>query len=145
MKSLTVVLCLFATMAVAQTKPLAKTKPVKKDAKAAETNTVVADRKAEFVGGNAAMEKYILTNLKYPEKLDTDTSIKTRNVFMKFMVDKTGKVNDVSVMKGIKGCKECSEEATRVVSSMPNWVPAIEASEPVDAWFTLPITFSKNH
>jgi hypothetical protein len=104
----------------------------------------IPDRKAEFVGGNAAMEKYIITNLKYPEKLDTDTSIKTRNVFMKFMVDKTGKVSEVSVMKGIKGCKACSDEAIRVVSTMPNWSPAIEANQAIDSWFTLPITFAKN-
>lgn len=138
MKHLTIVLCLLGLMANAQTKQGAKAK-----AKKAEEQ-VMADRKAEFVGGNAAMEKYIVTNLKYQSKLDTDTNIKTRNVFMKFMIDKTGKVTDVSVMKGIKGCKECNDEATRVVSSMPNWNYAIENNQPVDAWFTLPITFSKH-
>lgn len=145
MKHLTIVLCLLGVMANAQTK--AGAKPVakaKKDAKPVE-QAVIADRKAEFAGGNAAMEKYIVANLKYPEKLDTDTTIKTRNVFMKFMIDKTGKVTEVSVMKGIKGCKECSEEATRVVSSMPNWTPAYENNEAKEEWHTLPITFSKNH
>jgi protein TonB len=137
MKHLTIVLCLLGMIANAQTKAKAK-----KDTKA-ETQ-VMTDRKAEFVGGNAAMEKYIVANLKYQQKLDTDTSIKTRNVFMKFMIDKTGKVTDVSVMKGIKGCKECNDEATRVVTSMPNWNYAIENNQPADAWFTLPITFSKH-
>ncbi len=139
MKHLTLVLCLLGILANAQTKTGAKTK---KDSKAEAQ--VMADRKAEFVGGNTAMEKYIVSNLKYQQKLDTDTNIKTRNVFMKFMIDKTGKVTDVSVMKGIKGCKECNDEATRVVTSMPNWNYAIENSQPVDAWFTLPITFSKH-
>lgn len=145
MKNLTLVFCLVASFAFAQTKTTGKTTTAKKkDTKTAEVQ-VVADRKAEFIGGNAAMEKYIVTNLKYPPKLDTDTSIKTRNVFMKFMIDKTGKVTEVSVMKGIKGCKECSEEATRVVSSMPNWNPAYENNELKEEWHTLPITFSKNH
>jgi len=144
MKHLTIVLCLLGLLANAQTK--AGAKPVAKAKKDAKTETQeVPDRKAEFVGGNAAMEKYIVANLKYQDKLDQDTSIKTRNVFMKFMVDKTGKVTEVSVMKGIKGCKECNEEATRVVSSMPNWLPAYENNEAKEEWHTLPITFSKNH
>jgi hypothetical protein len=143
MKHLTIVLCLLGMLANAQTKTGAKTTAAKGKNTKAET-PATADRKAEFVGGNVAMEKYIVANLKYQPKLDTDTNIKTRNVFMKFMIDKTGKVTDVSVMKGIKGCKECNEEATRVVSSMPNWNYAIENSQPVDAWFTLPITFSKH-
>ncbi len=152
MKHLTIALCLLGSCAIAQTKPTVnppagkagKSTTAKKDTKVLEAQ-VVPDRKAEFTGGNAAMEKYIIANLKYPAKLDSDTSIKTRNVFMKFMIDKTGKVTEVSEMKGIKGCKECSEEATRVVSSMPNWTPAYENNEVKEEWHTLPITFSKNH
>lgn len=145
MKQLTIILCLLASIATAQTKPIAKkSTTAKKDTKPAEVQ-IVPDRKAEFIGGNEAMEKFIVSNLKYPAKLESDTSIKTRNVFMKFMIDKTGKVTEVSVMKGIKGCKECSEEAIRVVSSMPAWAPAYENNQPVDYWQTLPISFSKNH
>ncbi len=143
-KQLTLALCLLGVFATAQTKTTASAKKTtaKKETKVVEVANI-PDRKAEFVGGNAAMEKYIVSNLKYPEKLETDTSIKTRNVFMKFMVDKTGKVSEVSVMKGIKGCKACSDEAIRVVSTMPNWSPAIEANQAIDSWFTLPITFAK--
>jgi hypothetical protein len=82
--------------------------------------------------------------LKTPEKLKTDTTIKTRTVFLKFMLDKTGKVTNITVMKGIKYCKECSDEAIRVVTLMPNWNPAIENNEPKDSWFNLPINFNKN-
>ncbi len=142
-KQLMIVFCLLGIMATAQTKTTASAKKAsaKKETKVEVTN--IPDKKAEYVGGNDAMEKYIIANLKYPEKLETDTSIKTRKVFMKFMVDKTGKVNEVSVMKGIKGCKACSEEAIRVVSTMPNWSPAIEANQAIDSWFTLPISFAK--
>lgn len=142
MKKLIIAFCLTSVFAVAQTKPASKPKTAAKK----ETKTeaaVMPDHKAEYVGGNEAMEKYIIDNLKYPEKLDQDTSIKTRKVFLKFMVDKTGKVTNVSVMKGIKGCKACSEEAIRVVSSMPNWKPAVENNQTIDSWFNLPITFAK--
>lgn len=141
-KQLTLMFCIAGMFATAQTKTLAKKTNTKKVAKTEEVK-IVPDRKAEFIGGNEAMEKFIIANLKYPEKLELDTSIKTRKVFMKFMVDKTGKVNEVSVMKGIKGCKDCSEEAIRVVGMMPNWSPAIEENVAIDTWFTLPITFAK--
>ncbi len=142
MKKLIVLFSMMSCMAVAQTKPAAKPKTQAK--KETKTETVaMPDHKAEYVGGNEAMEKFIIDNLKYPEKLDQDTSIKTRKVFLKFMVDKTGKVTNVSVMKGIKGCKACSEEAIRVVSSMPNWKPAVENNQTIDSWFNLPITFAK--
>jgi len=142
MKKLVVAFCMISAFAVAQTKPVAKKKaPAKEEVKAEAI--VQPDHKAEYMGGNDAMEKFIISNLKYPDKLATDTSIKTRKVFLKFMIDKTGSVNEVSVMKGIKGCKACSEEAIKVVSSMPKWKPAIENNVAVDSWFNLPISFSK--
>ncbi len=120
--------------------------PVKKAGKSTAVKTealALEDAKAEYVGGNAAMENFIINNLNYPAKLDQDTSIHSRKIVMKFLVDKTGKVGSVEVVKSIKKCKECSEEAIRVVSMMPNWKPAVENHVAVDTWFTLPITFTK--
>lgn len=145
MKKLIVLFSIISLCSVAQTKaPAKKNASVKKDA-ASTAITNQPDHKAEYVGGSTAMEKYIISNLKYPEKLQTDTSIKTKKVFLKFMIDKTGAVKEVSVMKGIKGCKECSDEAIKVVSSMPKWNPAIENNQAVDSWFNLPISFSKSN
>lgn len=139
MKKVTLLFCLISLGSFGQAKPTAKPKPKK------ETKTeavVMPDKKAEYIGGQEAMEKFIIANIKYPDALN-DTTIKTRKVFTKFMIDKTGKVTSVSVMKGIKGCKPCSEEAIRVVSSMPNWSPAVENNQTIDSWFNLPITFVK--
>jgi len=141
MKKLIVILCLASFASVAQT--TAKQKPKQKKETVKE-QVVQPDRKASYVGGSDAMDKFIISNLKAPEKLKTDTTIKTRTVFIKFMLDKTGKVTNVSVMKGIKNCKECSDEAIRVVNLMPNWNPAIENNETKDSWFNLPINFNKN-
>ena len=143
MKKVTLLFCLISLGSLAQTKPAVKGQT--KTKKEAKTETVVRpDKKAEYNGGQPAMEKYIITNLKYPDAINQDSTIKTRKVFLKFMIDKTGKVTSVSVMKGIKGCKACSEEAIRVVSSMPNWSPAVESNQTIDSWFNLPITFTKD-
>lgn len=141
MKKIVALLILVCGVAFGQTKV-----PAKKvgKANAVKTETIVLeDAKAEYVGGNAAMEKFIIDNLNYPEKLDQDTSVHSRKVVIKFLVDKTGKVGSVEVVKSIKKCKECSEEAIRVVSMMPNWKPAVENHVAIDTWFTLPITFTK--
>lgn len=144
MKKLIIVLSIIGSCAVAQTKAPIKKTSAKKDAAVVETVNQ-PDHKAEYVGGSVAMEKFIIANLKYPEKLKTDTSIKTRTVFLKFMIDKTGMVKEASVMKGIKGCKECSDEAMKVVNMMPKWNPAVESNQFIDSWFNLPISFSKTN
>lgn len=144
MKNLIWILCLAGFASFAQTKPAAKPANKTKPAKEVKEPVVQPDRKVSYVGGNAAMEKFILDNLKTPAKLNTDTAIKTRTVFLKFLIDKNGKVTNVTVMKGIKHCKECSDEAIRVVNMMPNWIPAVENNEIKESWYNLPINFNKN-
>lgn len=142
MKKLIWVFCLTGFITVAQTKPAAKTgAKAKKDNKKEE---VIPDRKASFVGGSAAMDNFIIQNLKTPPVLKTDTAIKTKTVFLKFMIDSIGRVSNVTVMKGIKGCKPCNDEAVRVVTIMPNWLPAAENNKTKSSWFNLPINFTKD-
>lgn len=143
MKKLVWIFCLAGFVTLAQTKPAAKQQPkAKKETK--KTAEVIPDRKASFVGGTTAMDNFILQNLKTPEKLKTDTAIKTRTVFMKFMIDSIGRVSNVTVMKGIKGCKPCNDEAVRVITIMPNWIPAAENNQTKSSWFNLPINFTKD-
>ena len=127
----------------AQVKPVSKQKTKSKPVAPTEEFVEGGNRKASFVGGEEAMEKYILNNLKYPAQLDQDTSIKTKSVFLKFMIDKNGKVSNAHVVKGIKGCKACTDEALRVINEMPLWMPAIAENKKVDSWHSLPLTFIK--
>jgi hypothetical protein len=133
--------CFVSLSIQAQTKPAVKQKPKTN----VVTEEVVAgpDKKASFVGGEEAMEKYFRANLKYPQELDQDTSIKSKSVFVKFMIDKTGKVANAHVVKGIKGCKFCTDEALRVVNAMPLWQPAVSENKKVDSWHSLPLVFMK--
>jgi protein TonB len=145
MKNLIWILCLASFVSMAQNKPATKSNTKTKGSKELVKEPVVQpDRKASYVGGSNAMDKFILDNLKTPAKLKTDTAIKTTTVFLKFLIDKNGKVTNATVMKGIKNCKECSDEAIRVVNLMPNWIPAVENNEVKETWFNLPINFNKN-
>jgi protein TonB len=60
-------------------------------------------------------------------------------VYLKFVVDKNGKVSDVKVQRGIGA--GCDEEAVRVVSTMPNWTPGRQNGAAVNVYFTLPVKF----
>ena len=94
----------------------------------------------EFPGGAAAMFTYLSGNIKYPEEAK-DKGISGR-VFISFVVEKDGSVNQVQVKKGIGG--GCDEEAVRVVQAMPKWKPGLQKGKPVRVSYLLPITFKLN-
>ena len=55
---------------------------------------------------------------------------------VRFVVNETGDVSDVQVVKGIGG--GCDEEAKRVVMKMPKWKAGKQNGKPVKVYFTLP-------
>jgi protein TonB len=62
-------------------------------------------------------------------------------VYVRFLVTKTGKITDITLLKGIENCPQCDREALRLVKLMPDWKPAEQEGKPVDTHFSLPITF----
>lgn len=90
-----------------------------------------------FLGGEEEMRRYIAENLKYPV-IDQENGTQGR-VTVRFVVDKTGKIGNVQILKGLS--VTCDREAVRVVQSMPNWIPGKNNGVPVNVYFTLPIVF----
>lgn len=90
-----------------------------------------------FLGGEEEMRRYIAENLKYPV-VDQENGTQGR-VTVRFVVDKTGKIGNVQILKGLS--VTCDREAVRVVQSMPNWIPGKNNGVPVNVYFTLPIVF----
>jgi len=97
----------------------------------------IADQMPEFPGGTAALIEYLSQNIKYPE------SAKEKNisgkVFIKFVIDITGKVTQAEVIRGVH--PDLDNEALRVVSAMPNWQPGMHEGKLVNVFFNLPINF----
>ncbi len=56
----------------------------------------------EFPGGSLGMVKFIHSNLKCPEKYAKVEG----TVYVSFVVMKTGKLQDIKIIKGIKGADE---------------------------------------
>jgi len=91
-----------------------------------------------FPGGQDAMMKYLGENIKYPEEAKTK-KVQGR-VFVTFVVEKDGSVNEVKLLRGIGS--GCDEESMRVIKAMPNWTPGTQKGEAVRVQYNLPIKFA---
>jgi len=90
-----------------------------------------------FPGGEDKMTEYLYANMKYPS-MARETNIQGK-VYVNFIVDEDGKINNVKVIRGIGG--GCDEEAVRVVKGMPTWKPGKQNGRTVPVSFNLPIQF----
>jgi len=90
-----------------------------------------------FDGGSNAMNKYLVENLKYPEQALKDKI--EGKVFVTFVVAYDGKIKDVKVLRGLT--EEINNEAVRVVSNMPAWIPGKHRGKAVEVQYNLPIVF----
>jgi TonB family protein len=103
-----------------------------------DSNTFIyVDEMPSFPGGLDALNKYLSLNTIYPQK-PHDKQISGK-VSVKFIVDKSGKIRDVTIIKSVD--KELDAEAKRVIKSMPIWVPGKLKGEPVNVQMMLPINF----
>jgi protein TonB len=98
----------------------------------------VVEQQATFPGGTEALMKYLNDNIKYPV-VAQENGIKGR-VTLKFVVNKQGKISNVTVLKGVD--PSLDKEAMRVVNSMPTWIPGKQNGKEVNVYFTLPVTFT---
>ncbi len=103
-------------------------------------NFYVIEEKPEFPGGEVAMVKWIAEHVKYPE-IAKENGIQGK-VFVKFVIDKDGKVTDVQILRGVD--PSLDKEAMRVVSEMPAWTPGKQRGKTVKVSFQLPINFKLN-
>ena len=98
---------------------------------------VVVEQDPEFPGGMEAMVQYLSSNIKYPQEA-MEKSIQG-TVYVTFVVEKDGKVNNIRVIRKIGG--GCDEEAVRVVQAMPKWKPGKQRGKAVRVQYNLPIKF----
>lgn len=96
------------------------------------------DSLPEFPGGNIALIRFIVKNIKYPEQ-----AIKNNicgMVYIKFCIKSDGSIDKVEVQQSVNPILD--NEALRVVKSMPKWKPARLRNKNVNVWFSLPINFN---
>lgn len=87
----------------------------------------VLDSRPMFPGGKATLRTFIEENYRYPLQAIVDK--KAGRIVMSFLVDETGSIHDLGVAEGIR--PDLDEEALRVMSKMPNWMPGRKNGVPV--------------
>jgi len=78
-----------------------------------------ADKGPYYIGGKPALEKFLKTNLKYPD--EALTAKKTGVVEVSFIIETSGAITNIQISQGIG--YGCDEEAKRLIRKMPKWLP----------------------
>ncbi|MBP5681940.1 MAG: energy transducer TonB, partial [Bacteroidales bacterium] len=99
----------------------------------------VVEEMPEFPGGDLALRKFIAENVRYPQ--DAKDNNEQGTVYVKFIVDKTGKVTEPTIVKG-SGCESLDEEAIRVVNTIPDFTPGRQRGQNVAVSLAMPIKFA---
>jgi TonB family protein len=94
-----------------------------------------------FPGGEKALYDFIQKTLVYPKDV---ISLNTATVYVKFTVDTNGSLCNFEIVGG-EFYKALDDEAMRVASLIPNWIPGSKYGRPVSISFTLPISFLGTH
>ena len=98
---------------------------------------MIVEEMPEFPGGEEALVKFIAESTKYPEEAK-NKGIQGK-VFVQFVVNKEGNVEDVKLAKSIDPLLD--EAAMNIVKSMPQWKPGRQRGKNVNVSFTIPINF----
>ncbi len=95
---------------------------------------IFVDQMPDFKGN---LFQYLRDNLNYPRQaIDNYTS---GTVVVQFVVEKDGSIGNIKILNPVGD--GCTEEAIRVVKSMPAWKPGKNHGEPVRVLFNLPVKF----
>lgn len=94
----------------------------------------IADVMPSFKGNVCA---WLANHVQYPS-VAAANGVQGK-VIVRFVIDKNGYAKDASIVRSLDPALD--REALRLINSMPQWNPGYNAGNPVDVWFTLPITF----
>ncbi|MFD0750863.1 TonB family protein [Mucilaginibacter calamicampi] len=105
-----------------------------------EMNKVLSsvEKYPSFPGGLKAFNKFLQKNLKYPNEMRLRGL--QGKVFVTFVVGTNGQLSDIKAVRGPS--EDFKDEAVRVLSSSPRWVPGIQNGRPVSVQYTVPINFT---
>jgi TonB family protein len=95
------------------------------------------DEAPQFPGGMAGMMQYLSRNIRYPE--DAREAGTQGRVIVSFIVEKDGSISNAKVAKPTYSSLD--EEALRVVSAMPNWMPGKQNGQAVRVKYSVPVSF----
>ncbi|MDD3742244.1 MAG: energy transducer TonB [Lentimicrobiaceae bacterium] len=98
---------------------------------------IVVEDMPDFPGGETALMQYLYNNIDYPAEARENNI--TGTVYITFVVEKDGSISGVAALREVSG--GCTEEALRVIRSMPCWIPGKQRGIPVRVRVNIPVKF----
>ena len=111
--------------------------PAEPIAKKSEEVFRSVEQMPQVPGGEAALMKFLSSHINYPP-MAAENDVQGK-VIVQFVVDKTGKVGEVKVVRSVD--KDLDHEAIRVCQALPKFTPGRQNGRPVSVWYTLLIQF----
>ena len=118
-------------------KKVVKTNKTTKKSGANDKVYVVVEQMPSFPGGDSALSKYLLENVKYP--VSALKAQKQGRVMVSFTVEKDGAISNVKVSRSVTPALDAA--AVRAIKSMPKWSPGKQGGEFVRVKYNVPVTF----
>lgn len=101
-------------------------------------DVVIVDVLAMPRGGIEKFYDYVSQNFRYPTRCKEEGI--WGYVLLRFKVDVSGYISEVSALETTSDCPEFTAEAVRVLKLSPRWIPAQSGGRPIEAWRILPIS-----
>ena len=118
--------------------PVIAVKVTQKEAKTQDhVSQAMAEKRAQFPGGEGEMYHFLAMNIKFPPKLIEDNV--QGKVVVQFTVQPNGSLTDFEVVRSLSA--EADAEALRVVKEMPKWEPALSEGKAVASTYVIPVSF----
>jgi protein TonB len=100
-------------------------------------NTWSLEIQPAFPGGDAALYEYLRNNIRYP-RMAVEANIQG-TVYIGFVIEKDGSLSGIWIERSPANI--LADEASRVVSAMPDWTPGKQGGRFVRVSFILPVKF----
>lgn len=97
----------------------------------------VVEKMPSYNGGTEALQKYLESNLKYPE--DAKKAGISGKVYVSFIVNADGQVQDARIMRSASPL--LNDESLRLTNSMKDWTPGSQNGKKLSMAVTMPIEF----
>lgn len=91
----------------------------------------------QFPGGEAALMSWVANHINYPATAQ-ENGVQGK-VVVQFVVKTDGSIGEVKVVRSKD--PDLDREAVRVVKTFPNFTPGKMNGQPVNVWYTLPVSF----
>jgi hypothetical protein len=121
-------------VADSETKPKEQDSKNLEDKKSEREVLTVAEKMPEYPGGTPALMAYLSKNL-----ITKSETAYANKIYISFVVNANGKVEDVKLIKGLEDCTSCKNELIKAYEQMPLWTPGEQNGKKVNVRMTSPL------